>query len=152
MPKTVQLYGVRFDYKVTGADSGGTLAMLEVEIPAGTLVKPHNHTREDEFSLVLAGTVGVRMGDRVLEAGAGASLVKPRGTPHAMWNTDTATARVLEIVAPAGLETYFEELAPILRHEGGAGRAEYEALAARYGIDILDDWVEELERTYGVKL
>jgi hypothetical protein len=69
-----------------------------------------------------------------------------------MWNTDTATARVLEIVAPAGLETYFEELAPILRHEGGAGRAEYEALAERYGIDILDDWVEELERTYGVKL
>jgi quercetin dioxygenase-like cupin family protein len=152
MPRTVQLYGVRFDYKVTGADSGGTLAMLEVEIPSGTLVKPHNHTSEDEFSLVLDGTVGVRIGDRVLEAGAGASLVKPRGTPHAMWNADSAAARVLEIVAPAGLEDYFEELAPILRHEGGAGRAEYDALAARYGIVILDEWVEELEQTYGVKL
>jgi hypothetical protein len=55
-------------------------------------------------------------------------------------------------VAPAGLETYFEELAPILRHEGGAGRPEYDALAERYGIVIQDDWVEELERTYGVKL
>ena len=150
--RTVQLYGVRFDYKVEGADSGGTLALLEVEIPSGTLVKPHNHTREDEFSLVLAGTVGVRIGDRVLEAAAGASLVKPRGTPHAMWNTDGTPARVLEIVAPAGLENYFEELPPILRHEGGAGRAEYEALAERYGIVILDDWIEELERTYGVKL
>ena len=126
--------------------------MLEVEIPSGTLVKPHNHTREDECSLVLAGTVGVRIGDRGLEAGAGASLVKPRGTPHAMWNTNAATAPVLEMVAPAGLETYVEELAPILRHEGGAGRPEYDALAARYGIEILDDWVEELERTDGVKL
>ena len=113
--RTVQLYGVRFDYKVVGADSGGTLALLEVEIPTGT-------------------------------------LVKPRGTPHAMWNTEGTPARVLEIVAPAGLENYFEELPPILRHEGGAGRAEYEALAERYGIVILDDWIEELERTYGVKL
>jgi quercetin dioxygenase-like cupin family protein len=150
--RTVQLYGVRFDYKVEGGDSGGTLALLEVEIPPGTLVKPHNHTREDEFSLVLAGTVGVRIGERVLEAGAGASLVKPRGTPHAMWNADGAPARVLEIVSPAGLEAYFEELGPILRHEGGAGRPEYDALAERYGIIIQDDWIEELERIYGVKL
>jgi quercetin dioxygenase-like cupin family protein len=150
--RTVQLYGVRFDYKVEGADSGGTLALLEVEIPPGTLVKPHNHTREDEFSLVLAGTVGVRIGDHVLEAGAGASLVKPRGTPHAMWNTDGAPARVLEILSPAGLEAYFEELGPILRKEGGAGPPDYYALAERYGITIQDDWIEDLERTYGVKL
>jgi hypothetical protein len=27
-----------------------------------------------------------------------------------MWNTAGASARVLEIVAPAGLEDYFEEL------------------------------------------
>ena len=42
--KTVMLFGVRFSYKVESADSGGTLAVLEVEIPAHTLVKPHNHT------------------------------------------------------------------------------------------------------------
>jgi quercetin dioxygenase-like cupin family protein len=55
--KTVMLFGVRFDYKVVTADSGGGLAMMEVEIPAATLVKPHNHTREDEYSLILAGRV-----------------------------------------------------------------------------------------------
>ena len=55
--KTVMLFGVRFGYKVVSGDSGGRLAVLEVEIPAGTLVKPHSHAREDEFSLVLAGTV-----------------------------------------------------------------------------------------------
>ena len=57
---TVRLFGVRFDYKVESADSGGSLAVLEVEIPAKTLVKPHNHTREDEFSLILAGVKVVR--------------------------------------------------------------------------------------------
>ena len=138
--KTIMLYGVRFDCKVTSADSGGDLAALEVTIPPRTLVKPHNHSREDEFTHVLAGTVG----DRVVEASEGASMVKPRGTPHAMWNVGPDPARVLEVVAPGGLEDYFEELAPVLR--------DYDALAERYGLTIEDDWIEELERTYGVKL
>jgi quercetin dioxygenase-like cupin family protein len=150
--KTVNLYGVRFGYKVVSADSGGGLAMLEVEIPAGTLVKPHNHSREDEFSLVLAGTVGVRLGDRVQEAGAGSYLVKPRGIPHAMWNAGSTPAKVVEILSPAGLEDYFEKLGPVLAHEGGAGAKEYYELANEYGITIQDDWIEELEQTYGVKL
>jgi hypothetical protein len=54
------------------------------------------------------------------------------------------------VVAPGGLEDYFEELAPAL-----AARippAEYDALAARYGLTIENDWIEELERTYKVKL
>jgi quercetin dioxygenase-like cupin family protein len=148
--KTVMLFGVRFGYKVVSGDSGGRLAILEVEIPARTLVKPHAHTREDEFSLVLSGTVGVRTGDRVLEAGPGAYLVKPRGVPHAMWNAADAPATVAEILSPAGLEEYFEKLAPILAAHRPA--AEYYQLADDYGITIQDDWIEELERTYGVKL
>ena len=51
---------------------------------------------------------------------------------------------------PRGLEDYFEELAPVLRDK--APRADYDALADRYGLTIEDDWIEELERTYGVKL
>jgi quercetin dioxygenase-like cupin family protein len=148
--QTVMLFGVRFDYKVVTADSGGGLAILEVEIPAGTLVKPHAHSREDEFSLVLDGTVGVRVGDQVLQAGPGAYLVKPRGIPHAMWNAQSTQAKVLEILSPAGLERYFEELAPILaRHDPPE---QYYGLAEKYGLSIENDWIEELERTYGVKL
>jgi quercetin dioxygenase-like cupin family protein len=148
--KTVMLFGVRFDYKVVTADSGGGLAMMEVEIPAGTLVKPHNHSREDEYSLILAGTVGVRVGDQVLEAGAGSYLVKPRGTPHAMWNAQSTPAKVLEVLSPSGLEDYFDALAPLLARHDPAER--YYGLARDYGLTIEDGWIEELERTYGVKL
>ena len=100
--------------------------------------------------MVLAGTVGARVGDRVVEAGTGASMVKPRGVPHAMWNATDEPARVLEVLSPGGLEAYFEELAPILRQKGSP--AEYDALAERYGLTIQNDWIEELERTYRVKL
>jgi hypothetical protein len=57
---------------------------------------------------------------------------------------------VLEILSPAGLESYFEQLAPILaRHEPAE---QYYGLARDYGLTIEDGWIEELERTYGVKL
>src|SRR5262249_38603213 len=107
--KTVMLFGVRFSYKVASGDCGGSLAVLAVEVPAKTRVKPHRHAREDEFSLVLGGTVGARVGDRVLEAGPGTYLVKPRGIPHALWNAASAPAKVVEILCPGGLESYFEE-------------------------------------------
>jgi quercetin dioxygenase-like cupin family protein len=149
---TVMLFGVRFDDKIDSADSGGTVAALEVEIPPGTLVKPHNHSREDEFSLVLSGTVGVRVGDRELEASQGAYLVRPRGTPHAMWNAGGEPARVIEILSPGGLEDYFRELAPILSQHGGDAPRRYYELAERYGITIEDDWIEELERRHRVRL
>jgi len=86
----------------------------------------------------------------VLEAGPGAYLVKPRGIPHAMWNAANTPARVAEILCPGGLESYFEELAPIL----GEHRTppEYYELAERYGITIQDDWIKDLEATYGIKL
>jgi quercetin dioxygenase-like cupin family protein len=148
--KTIMLFAVRFDYKVTSADSGGALSALEVTIPPKILVKPHNHSREDEFTVVLAGTVGARVGDRVVEAGPGASMVKPRGIPHAMWNLGPAPATVLEVLSPGGLERYFEELAPVLRDK--APPSDYDALAERYGLTIENGWIEELERTYGVKL
>lgn len=150
--KRVKLYGVQFEYKVESSDSGGALAVMEVTIPPKTLVKPHNHTKEDEYSLVLSGTVGVRVGDKVMEAGEGGYLVKPRGVPHAMWNATDRPVTVIEMLSPGGLEKYFEELGPILAHEGGAGRPEYYELAETYGLKIEDDWIEELETTYGVKL
>ena len=42
--KTVMLFGVRFGYKVVSEDSAGRLAVLEVEIPPRTLVKPRGAT------------------------------------------------------------------------------------------------------------
>jgi hypothetical protein len=66
-----------------------------------------------------------------------------------MWNAGTEPATVLEILTPGGLEAYFEELAPVLAEH--APPSDYYGLAERYGLTIQDDWIEELERTYGVK-
>jgi quercetin dioxygenase-like cupin family protein len=151
--RTLSLYEVAFTYKLEGAGTDGGLAVLEVTIPPRTLVKPHQHSKEDEFSLILSGSVGARIGDTTHEEiGAGASLVKPRDIPHAMWNVTDEPARILEIVTPAGLEQYFEEIAPILREHGPDWTQRFYELATRYGLTILDDWSDELKTRYQITL
>ena len=148
--REAMLYGVRFRYRVDGEESGGAVAVVEVEIPPRTLVKPHQHTREDEYTVVLEGVVGARLGDEVANLPAGSSLVKPRGIPHAIWNAGDEPARIVEILAPAGFERYFLEMGPILQRHGDT--AAFYELAERYGIRILDEWIPEIEERYGVKL
>jgi quercetin dioxygenase-like cupin family protein len=52
----VRLNQVVFDYGLRAADTDGQVSMLQVTIPPKTLIKPHTHGREDEFTLILAGT------------------------------------------------------------------------------------------------
>ena len=151
--RTLQLYDVAFRWGIGADQTDGTLSMLEVTIPPKTLIKPHLHTREDEFSLVLSGPIGVRTSDDfVEEVPAGGWLIKPRSIPHAMWNVGDQPARVLEVVMPGGLEKYFEEIAPILKEHGPEWTQRYNAAADDYGLDILDDWTDELKERYGITL
>jgi hypothetical protein len=52
----------------------------------------------------------------------------------------------LEVIAPAGFETYFIELA----EAGDPGRRQ--ELAAKYGVTYSSDWVAELISRYNLKL
>jgi quercetin dioxygenase-like cupin family protein len=151
--RTVALFGVEFAFRLEATNTDGRAAVLEVAIPPRTLVKPHQHSKEDEFSLVLSGYVGARIGDTTYEeVAAGSSIVKPRDIPHAMWNVTDEPARILEIVMPAGLEKYFTELEPILHQHGPEWTERYDQLATRYGLTILDDWTDELEARYQITL
>ena len=150
---SIRLNEVVFRYGVGADQTGGRLSMLEVTIPPRTLIKPHRHTQEDEFSYVLSGTIGVRAGDDTTEeVPTGSWLIKPHGVPHAMWNLSEEAARVLEVVLPGGLERYFEEIAPILREHGPEWTKRYSAAAEAHGLEILDDWSDELKAKYGITL
>jgi quercetin dioxygenase-like cupin family protein len=150
---TLQLYDVAFRWGIGADETDGALSMLEVTIPPKTLIKPHLHTREDEFSLVLAGPIGVRTADDIVEeVPTGSWLIKPRSVPHAMWNVGDTPARVLEVVTPGGLENYFAEIAPILKEHGPQWTQRYNAAARAYGLDILNDWSDELKERYGITL
>jgi quercetin dioxygenase-like cupin family protein len=50
-------------FKIEGADTGGAFSVVEYEVQPRTLIFPHVHSREDETSYVIAGEIGVRVGD-----------------------------------------------------------------------------------------
>lgn len=96
---------------VRSEQSGGAFALVEYDIPSGVLVAPlHTHSREDEYSYVIAGTVETQIGDEVIVGRPGDLLAKPRGVPHTLWNPSTASSRVLELIVPGGFERCLEQL------------------------------------------
>jgi len=78
-------------FKLWSHDTGGALSIVEHPFPVGALVRPHVHTREDEYSIVTEGQIGFRPGDREVVLGAGGYITKPRGELHTMWNAGQDT-------------------------------------------------------------
>jgi mannose-6-phosphate isomerase-like protein (cupin superfamily) len=144
--RSVSLGGMGVIFKVGGKDTGGAFAIVEHPIEPGRLVLPHVHLHEDEYSYVLEGTIGARVGDREIIAERGSYVIKPRGLMHTFWNPGPAPARLLEVIAPAGFETYFVELAD------AGDRDRRSELAAKYGVTYSSDWVPDLLARYKLKL
>ncbi|HEY6145547.1 MAG TPA: cupin domain-containing protein [Solirubrobacterales bacterium] len=134
--------GVRF--MINGEDAGGDFSLVEHPLSPRALAAPlHRHSREDEYSFVLEGRMGGLLGDEVVEAGPGELVFKPRNEWHTFWNAGDEPCRILEIIAPAGFEHFFEELVDM----GGALKADPEQLAelaARYGHQLKLESVPEL--------
>jgi Cupin domain len=110
------------------------------------LVPPHMHSHEDEFSYVLEGEIGARVGDQEILATPGSYIIKPRGMPHTFWNDGTKPARLLEIISPAGFEKYFAEMSEALRVDGTPDAEKIGEIASRYGLIYEMDWIPELVR------
>lgn len=151
--RSVWLGGLGVDFKIGGEQTGGAFAVIEHPLEPGRLVPPHVHHDEDEYSYILEGRIGARIGDEVIEAGPGSYVVKPRNIPHTFWNPGPEPARLIEIITPAGFERFFTELAELF----GTGTSEelparHAALAVKYHLDFVDGWTAELKNTYGLKL
>jgi mannose-6-phosphate isomerase-like protein (cupin superfamily) len=127
MTHTADLPGLKNRYLIESSDTDGRFALIEHRIPPRTLAAPtHTHEREDEYSYVLSGRMGAQIGDVVVDAGPGELVVKPRGIPHAFWNSGDEETVLLEVISPGGFASYFDEISPIL---SGDGPPDFEKLA-----------------------
>jgi mannose-6-phosphate isomerase-like protein (cupin superfamily) len=140
--------GVRF--MLDGEESAGGFSLVEHPMSAKALAAPlHRHNREDEYSYVLEGRMGALLGEDVLEAGPGDLVRKPRGEWHTFWNAGDEPCRILEIIAPAGFERFFEELVDM----GGVTQAQPEALVelcGRYALEMDPDSLPGLLERFGL--
>jgi quercetin dioxygenase-like cupin family protein len=147
----VWLGGLGIHFKLDGTNTQGAFSVVEHPLEPGAFAPTHTHSREDEFSYVLEGTVGVRLGDQEFLLSRGSYIVKPRGIPHAFWNPGPEPARVLEIIAPAGFERYFMQLAALVNKNDPPDEEAIEKLASEYGLIYHMDQASALIAKHGLK-
>ena len=138
-------------FKLWGQDTGGSVSIVEHPFPVGSLVPPHLHTLEDEYSIVTEGEIGFRSGDREVVLGAGGYITKPRGEVHTMWNAGAVPARMIEVISPAGFEHFFREMSELLADGQPPSPDVVLAIAARYGLQLhRPAWLPDLIERYGL--
>jgi quercetin dioxygenase-like cupin family protein len=143
--------GVRF--MIGGEETQGNFALVEHPIKPRALAAPmHTHEREDEYTYVLEGEIGVQIGEEVLVARPGNLVFKPKGVPHAFWNATDTLARALEIISPAGFERYFAELAPLFppANQSLLDEEALGAVRAKYGLEMDMDSIPVLAERHGL--
>ena len=148
----ILLGGFGVDFKLLSEDTQGLVSVVEHPFAPRTIVPPHMHTREDEYSIIVEGRVGFRSGDRGIVLETGGYITKPRGELHTMWNPDDTPSRIIEIITPAGFERFFSEMAELFASvDGRPDPSEIEAVGASYGLSYDMTWVPELVERYGLQ-
>jgi quercetin dioxygenase-like cupin family protein len=137
--------------KIPGTATNRVISIVEHPVASRILVPPHVHQDHDEWSYILEGRIGARVGDDEFIAEAGSYILKPRQIPHVFWNPDDSPARILEIITPSGLEEMFATFGEL----GARGELTPETMAeiaARYGSTMSMDWVPDLIARHGLTM
>ena len=133
---TVGSLAIRF--LVEGQESGGSVAVFEFDVPAGSKVAAaHSHDGYEETIYGLAGVLTWTIDGRSVDIGPDEALCIPRGAVHQFDNTHDVDATALAIVTPGVLgPDYFREVGAILEATAG-GPPDLSAIATvmrRHGL------------------
>ncbi len=108
-------------FLVESEESGGSVAVFEFDVPAGTKVPAaHSHDGYEETIYGLEGVLTWTVAGVPTDVGPGEALCIPRGVVHQFDNTQDVDAKALAIVTPGVLgPDYFREVAAVLEAAAG---------------------------------
>ena len=93
-------------WKVTEADSSGSIAMMEDVMTQGKMTPWHCHPDSDELIYLLEGECRVNIDGDERVVSAGSTWFTPRGVSHAFTVT-SATAKVLAVMIPGTAARFY---------------------------------------------
>lgn len=99
--------GTLMIWHVTSGQSGGAIAVGEVQVRPGCEPPMHVHANEDESWYVIEGDVLFQRGDKQFLLCAGDALFLPRHVPHG-FAVCSAEARMIHAYTPGGIEEAFQ--------------------------------------------
>lgn len=98
--------GDPYTFKVTGEQTDGQYAFVEVGVAPQAGTPPHIHRTEHEAFYVLAGEVMFVHANGMQRVTAGGFVHIPAGAMHAYKNETDTPARMLVLLTPAGFEQF----------------------------------------------
>jgi quercetin dioxygenase-like cupin family protein len=90
---------------VSGEETDGRYAVLEVLVPEGDMPPLHVHHEEDEVFHVVEGQVTLFLPGQEVALTAGDTFRAPQGVPHT-YRVESETARWLVFCAPARFDAF----------------------------------------------
>jgi quercetin dioxygenase-like cupin family protein len=136
--------GNHYTFQAVGQDTGGAYTLFEGVVPAGAGPPAHFHRREVEAIYILDGELTFYVNGQTIPLGPGSFIHIPRLVVHSFKNLGTKTARMLDLVTPAGMENFLRETGhPVTDRSAtpapvtAADIAQVRSLAPKYGIEIV---------------
>lgn len=109
--KTVSVAGGTYRVLISGEQTDGAFATIDMLVPPGGGPGPHAHADLQETFYVVSGTVEITSEAGTYTAGPGSYAVIPKGgVVHQFKNKTQEPAHLLCTVVPAGLENLFLEI------------------------------------------
>ena len=134
----IRIGALAIRFIVESEDTGGTAAMFEFDVPAGTKVPIlHSHDAYEETIYGVRGVLTWTIDGSRVDVGPGEAVCIRRGVVHGFENRGDADATSLAIVTPAGLgPAYFRDLALIVAEAAGGppDPAEVARVMLRHGL------------------
>jgi mannose-6-phosphate isomerase-like protein (cupin superfamily) len=147
----VEIGGLGIVWKIEGAEAEDRFSVVHHPLAPRALAAPlHRHSREDEYSYVLEGTLGALLGEDVVTAGPGTWVFKPRNQWHTFWNAGDTPCEIIEVISPGGFENFFRELAAVYATGSEPDLALFVELCERYGLEMDPSSVPGLCARFGV--
>ena len=109
--QNLSVVGDTYRILITGKETGGTYAAIDMLIPPNGGPGPHSHANFQESFYVIDGEIEVRSEVSTYIAKKGSFVNIPKGgIVHCFKNKTEQTAHLLCVVVPSGLEEFFMEI------------------------------------------
>lgn len=134
--------GDRYRLLATGAQTDGSIAVVEVTVSPGGGAPPHIDNNEAIGWYVLDGSLVFMVEGKEQTLQAGGWIYSPKGVLHTFRNASEQPARALLLALPAGLDGFFREVGRAINPEDNPKPptnveiATAMAAAPRYGLDF----------------
>jgi quercetin dioxygenase-like cupin family protein len=109
--QTLSVVGDTYRLLITGEQTGGAYAAIDMLVPPQGGPGPHSHAGFQESFYILEGEVVVKTETQTYTARKGSFVNIPLGgVVHYFKNESNTTSHLLCVVVPAGLERFFQEI------------------------------------------